>query len=518
MRTNRLILAAALATALSGAELLAVGAPATAQAVSPLIISEFRLRGPNGSSDEYIELYNPGSTSVTVSTADGSVGWALVSSSAAVINDGIRTPRFVVPNGTVIPGHGHYLGTNSLGYSLAGYPAGNDGSTATTATGDASYATDIPLNAGIALFKTANPLSFTADNQLDAVGSTTEASTLYKEGTGYPPIAASTPHPNDAFLRDLTGGAPADTGNNVSDFRYVNPQGTDLGAGSRLGAPGPENRTSPVAGTGLSLAAVAPCAGATQAPNTERSTAAYNDVLSGSGTYALGTVKTRVELTNETGAAISRLRFRIGEVTSFPAPASTADLRLLSSSNDSFANPCGGSTTSQGVTLEQPPTQTSGGAWNSSVSAGTITLASPLPAGGTIDVNFLFGVRQEGAAGALLIVEALPNGGALIELAGTVSQETGLPVTSFPVISYTLTVTRAGQGRILSRPPGIKCGPFRHDCSEDYDAGTSVELRAQPQGRNTVFAGWSGDCSGTDRTCVLTMHASRSVTATFTKI
>jgi hypothetical protein len=178
----------------------------------------------------------------------------------------------------------------------------------------------------------------------------------------------------------------------------------------------------------------------------------------------------------------------------------------------------GGSTTSQGVTLEQPPTQTSGGAWNSSVSAGTITLASPLPAGGTIDVNFLFGVRQEGAAGALLIVEALPNGGALIELAGTVSQETGLPVTSFPVISYTLTVTRAGQGRILSRPPGIKCGPFRHDCSEDYDAGTSVELRAQPQGRNTVFAGWSGDCSGTDRTCVLTMHASRSVTATFTKI
>jgi hypothetical protein len=517
MRAMRWILAAALAAALTGTELMAAATSATAQSVSPLIISEFRLRGPNGSSDEFVELYNPGSSPVTVSTTDGSAGWALVSSSAALLNDGLPTSRFVVPNGTVVPAHGHYLGTNSLGYSLAGYAAGNNGSVATTATGDVSYLTDIPDNAGIALFKTANPLSFTAANRLDAAGSTTEASSLYKEGTGYSAIVASTPHPNDSFFRDLSGGAPADTGNNAADLLYANPQGTDLGAGSRLGAPGPENLTSPVAGTGISLAPVAPCVGAAQAPNTERDPTTYNDVLSGSGTYTLGTVKTRVRLTNETGAAISRLRFRLGEVTSFPAPAGAADLRLLSSGNDSFANPCGGSTTSQGVTLEQPPTQSSGGAWNSSVSAGTITLESPLPSDGTIDVNFLFGVRQEGAAGALLILETLPEGGTLIELGGVVTEDAGLPVTNFPVTSHTLTVTRIGQGRILSRPPGIKCGPLRPDCSEDYIPGTSVELRAQPQGRTTIFAGWSGDCSGTDRTCVLTMDADRSATATFTK-
>jgi hypothetical protein len=517
MPAMRWILAAALAAALSAADLMATGSQATAQAVSPLIISEFRLRGPNGSGDEFIELYNPGSSAVTVSTTDGSPGWALVSSSAAVLNDGIRTVRFLVPNGTVIPAHGHYLGTSSLGYSLAAYAGGNNGSVATTATGDASYPTDIPLNAGIALFNTANPLNLTAANRLDASGSTTEASSLYKEGTGYSAIVASTPHPNDSFFRDLSGGAPADTGNNAADFLYVNPQGANLGAGSRLGAPGPENLTSPVAGTGISLASVAPCVGAAQAPNTERDPTTYIDVLSGSGTYTLGTVKTRVRLTNETGAAISRLRFRLGEVTSFPAPAGAADLRLLSSGNDSFANPCGGSTTSQGVTLEQPPSQSSGGAWNSSVSAGTITLGSPLPSGGTIDVNFLFGVQQEGAAGALLILEALPEGGTLIELGGVLSEDAGLPVTNFPVTSYTLTVTRVGQGRVLSRPLGIKCGPYRLDCSEDYDPGTSVELLAQPQGRNTIFAGWSGDCSGTDRKCVLTMDADKSATATFTK-
>ena len=58
------------------------------------------------------------------------------------------TTRCSVPNGTVIPNRGHYLCVNSVGYSLASYPAGNG----TTATGDATYTTDIPDNAGIALF------------------------------------------------------------------------------------------------------------------------------------------------------------------------------------------------------------------------------------------------------------------------------------------------------------------------------------------------------------------------------
>src|SRR5687767_15557835 len=87
---------------------------APAQAAVPtdgqVLISEFRLRGPNGVNDEFVEIYNNTVSNLTVATLDGSAGWALVAS------DGLR--RFVIPNGTIIPARGHYLGVNSVGYSL----------------------------------------------------------------------------------------------------------------------------------------------------------------------------------------------------------------------------------------------------------------------------------------------------------------------------------------------------------------------------------------------------------------
>ncbi len=98
---------------------------ALAQAAPPLIISEFRLRGLSGSFDEFIEIYNNSDSAVTVNATDLTAGFALAAS------DGVA--RFIIPNGTVIPARGHYLGVNSVSYSLASYPAGNG----TTANGDA---------------------------------------------------------------------------------------------------------------------------------------------------------------------------------------------------------------------------------------------------------------------------------------------------------------------------------------------------------------------------------------------
>ena len=69
----------------------------------PIIISEFRVRGPSGANDEFIELYNASGADHTVAAAvtDGSGdGYAVVAS------DG--TTRCVIPNGTVIPNRGHY--------------------------------------------------------------------------------------------------------------------------------------------------------------------------------------------------------------------------------------------------------------------------------------------------------------------------------------------------------------------------------------------------------------------------
>jgi hypothetical protein len=49
-----------------------------------------------------------------------------------------------------------------------------------------------------------------------------------------------------------------------------------------------------------------------------------------------------------------------------------------------------------------------GGGYNSTVSAGTITLGTPLAAGASVNVQFLLGVQQTGNFRFLVIVEALP--------------------------------------------------------------------------------------------------------------
>src|SRR6185503_14431652 len=165
--------------------------PAAVASAGQLVISEFRVRGPNGLNDEFIEIANVSGADQTVAALSGS-GYGVAAS------DG--TTRCSIPNGTVIPNRGHYLCVNSIGYSLASYPAGNG----TTATGDATYTTDIPDNAGIALFNNnTGGGSYTLANRIDAVGSTSEANTLYKEGTGYPALV---PFSIDyAFHRDECG-------------------------------------------------------------------------------------------------------------------------------------------------------------------------------------------------------------------------------------------------------------------------------------------------------------------------
>lgn len=79
--------------------------------------------------------------------------------------------------------------------------------------------------------------------------------------------------------------------------------------------------------------------------------------------------------------------------------------------------------------------------------------------------------------------------------------------------TQTLVVALAGTGvgRVTSAPAGIDCGS---DCSEPFTTGAVVTLTALPQPGST-FARWSGGgCTGTG-TCVVTMSAASSVTATF---
>lgn len=382
-------------------------------AAGQLIISEFRVRGPNGANDEFIELYNNSGADHTVVAAvtDGSGdGYAVAASNGVA--------RCVVPNGTVIPNRGHYLCVNSVGYSLASYPAGNG----TTATGDATYTTDIPDNAGIAIFNNSvGGANFSLANRMDAVGSTSEADTLYKEGTGYP---ALTPFSIDyAFYRDDCGksgsittfgactiSTPKDTNNNAADFIFVDTNGTSAGAGQRLGAPGPENLSSPIQrNASFGIAFLDPCVGGASPPNRVRD---FTSDPANNSTF--GTLDLRRTITNNTGGNVTRLRFRVIDITTFPAPSGIADLRPRTSTAVVVTvdrAPCGSGTsnvTVQGTTLEQPPSQPNGGGFNSSMSAGTVTLATPLANGASIDVRFLLGIQQTGSFKFYFNVEALP--------------------------------------------------------------------------------------------------------------
>lgn len=372
-----------------------------------LIISEFRVRGPNGANDEFIELYNNSGADHTV--AGGGTGYAVAASNGVA--------RCVIPNGTVIPNRGHYLCVNSVGYSLASYPAGNG----TTATGDATYTTNIPDNAGIAIFNTSVAASFTLANRLDAVGSTAEANTLYKEGTGYPSL---TPFSIDySFYRDTCGksgsittlgtcpiSTPKDTNNNAADFVFVDTNGTSAGAGQRLGAPGPENLSSPIQrNASFAVTTLDPCVGSPSPPNRVRD---FTSDPANNSTF--GTLDLRLSVTNNTGGNVTRMRWRVIDLTTFPAPSGIADLRPRTSTAVVVTvdrAPCGSGTsnvTVQGTTLEQPPSQPNGGGFNSSLSSGTVTLATPLANGATLDTRFLLGIQQTGIFKFWINVEALP--------------------------------------------------------------------------------------------------------------
>lgn len=84
--------------------------------------------------------------------------------------------------------------------------------------------------------------------------------------------------------------------------------------------------------------------------------------------------------------------------------------------------------------------------------------------------------------------------------------------TTVSAAIHALSMTTEGAGRVTSSPAGIDCGS---DCSEGYEHGSTVTLTATPSA-DSAFVVWGGACSGSTATCVVTMDAAKSVSATFT--
>jgi predicted extracellular nuclease len=163
----------------------------TAQAAD-LTINQFRVRGPAGGNDEFVELFNASPAMMDLS------GYKLNASN----DSGTTGTRLTLPSGTTLAPGCYLLLTNSAS-------AGYSGSVA----GDLSYNTGVTDTGGLAVLDASG-------NVVDQVGLSTGST--YKEAT--PLASLGTGNTDQGYQRQQTGaGLPQDTDNNSTDFVKVSP-------------------------------------------------------------------------------------------------------------------------------------------------------------------------------------------------------------------------------------------------------------------------------------------------------
>jgi hypothetical protein len=262
---------------------------------------------------------------------------------------------------------------------------------------------------------------------------------LYREGPGLP---ALTPFSIDyAWVRRLPGGCTGsqgspsgncnsvaliattsgpistllqDTDVNTSDFLFVDTNGTSAGGGQRLGSAGPQDVAGPSQidlplSQGPNIRQLDPCAFETSPPNYVRDATNLPAINA-----SFGTIDLRKTFINRSTNPVTRLRFRVVDVTTFPSLNGVADVRPITSSDLTATVdrvPCGSGFSNaivHGTTLEEPPGQPNGGGYNSSLSVEAVSPANPIAVGESIDVRFLLGVEQLGVARFCVVSETVP--------------------------------------------------------------------------------------------------------------
>jgi hypothetical protein len=247
-------------------------------------------------------------------------------------------------------------------------------------------------------------VNYILSERLDAAGYA-GVNALYREGNGFPTGGGETTGSLDyTIVRSMgraTGGLPKDTGDNVADFMMLNTTGGSTGMGAILGAPGPENLSSPInRNSQFATLLLDSSTSSSSPPNRTRD---YTSVANG----VFGTMEIRRTFTNNTGQPVTRLRFRLVDFTTLVTPpvAGQADLRALSST-DTVVMVSAVPVNVRGTTLEQPPAQSLGGGWNSSMNVGFINLGAPLAPGASVSVRFQLGVMGTGSFRFLVNIEA----------------------------------------------------------------------------------------------------------------
>jgi predicted extracellular nuclease len=205
---------------------------APAAASSPdVVISEFRVRGPNGAADEFIELFNRSDAPVSIA------GWTVRGSNAS----GTTGTRATIGAGVSIGPGCYYLLGNS---STSGGPYSG------TVTPDLTFSTGITDDGGIAIVDAAAVV-------VDQVGMS--AGSAYKEGTPLASLGSS--NLDRGYERKPGGlaGAGQDTDDNSADFQLAAPSQPQGSTSACVGGPPPTDAAPTVVST-------TPANGATNVP------------------------------------------------------------------------------------------------------------------------------------------------------------------------------------------------------------------------------------------------------------
>ncbi|BCM88644.1 hypothetical protein IAD21_00485 [Abditibacteriota bacterium] len=361
----------------------------TVNSAPDIRISELRFGGPQGALDEFVELANSTGTPLDLS------GWTLTAGSVFV----------AIPSGKTIPAYGRLLLANSGSGTGA-----NDGySLGTYATGDVTYTGDIATNSTVQLRDAGGTLMDSVSN-LSGISSPSSSSAQY------------------SYVRRLENGVPQDTNTDANDFNLVDisnttstVDGTGVGpmTGARLGAPGPQNRFSPIQNNlGVALSSInIPGNGlAGTAVTPEARYVSKNSTIDPKGRLSL-----RRSITNNTGATVTQMRFRIVAITAGNSTTSgVADVRAISSGGVRYY-------ASDGTTIQQaawplvlekpslpneaPLTATSGSTGKGGGLNSSWTVALPggsLAPGASVGVEFLFGIVTDGNYRVVVDTELLP--------------------------------------------------------------------------------------------------------------
>jgi Cu/Zn superoxide dismutase len=158
--------------------------------------------------------------------------------------------------------------------------------------------------------------------------------------------------------------------------------------------------------------------------------------------------------------------------------------------------------------------------------AGNVTAAhihGPAPAGANAAVLFLFSGVPAATSGIIpdqsfsitaAQVAQLKSGQFYFNI-HTIPNPNGEirgQIGAVPVLTVVKAGTATSNSTVTSSPAGITCGA---NCTQAYDSGTMVTLTAGTPASGSFFAGWSGGgCSGA-ASCVVTVTADVTVTATF---